>query len=104
MSDSELLARFAGELARTIAAESGATSDEINSEVKKAERGETMPVRFLRRTRHLTDGGIIGSKEFVREVASRFRDEVSLKRHRFSRGSLDNGTALYCFKRLRMTT
>ena len=104
LTASELMARFAGELARTIAAESGACPEEIASEVEKAERGETMPVRFLRRTRHITDGGIIGGKEFVRNVAARFRDEASLKRHRLSRGSLDDGSVLYCFKQLRLTT
>ena len=104
LSDSELMARFAGELARTIAAESGASSEEIKSEVERAERGDTMPVRFLRRTRHITDGGIIGSKEFVREVAARFRSDAELKNRRFSRGAPDGGTAIYCFKRLRLQT
>ena len=104
LNDSEIMSMFAGELARTIAAESGATSEEIEGAVEKAKRGESMPVRFLRRTRHFTDGGILGSKEFVREVALKFRDDSPERRKRFSHGSLDNGSALYCLKRLRMTT
>ncbi len=104
LDDSEIISMFAGELARTIAAESGAASGEIESAVEKAKRGESMPVRFLRRTRHLTDGGILGSKAFVREVAAKFQDDSPSRWKRFSRGSLDNGSALYCLKRLRKIT
>ena len=46
--------------------------EELDETVKKAKRGETMPVRFLRRTRHWTDGGIIGSKEFIQKTACYF--------------------------------
>ena len=104
MSDSEVFSVFAGELARTIAAESGAGSEEIHATVAKAERGESMPVRFLRRTRHFTDGGILGSKEFVRQVAAKFQKDSQSRQKRFSRGALPDGSKLYCLKRLRLTT
>jgi len=96
-----VFAMFRGELARTIASESGASSDEIRERTAAAERGESMPLRFLRRTRHWTDGGIIGSKEFVRETAALFRDREKVLKKRLSRGASDTGAALYCFKRLR---
>jgi len=101
LTPSELFSKFAGELARTIAYESKCFSDEISERVKKAERGETMPVKFLRRTRHWSDGGIIGSKAFIREVATQFRDESKVLQKRFSHGTQENGSALYCFKMLR---
>ncbi len=104
LGDAEIYSMFAGELARTVAAESEATSEEIEAAVKKAERGESMPMRLLRRTRHFSDGGIIGSKEFVLLIAAKFRDEAELKRRRLSRGSLDSGAPIYCFKRFRKTT
>ena len=101
MSVEELHIRFRAELARTIAYESGLTGEELHSRVEELKRGETMPVRFLRRTRHWTDGGIIGSKAFVRTVACRFRDESDVMRKRFSRGEIDAGPPLYCYKVLR---
>jgi REP element-mobilizing transposase RayT len=98
-----LFAMFRGELARTIANESGASEEEMRDSVKAAERGESMPLRFLRRTRHWSDGGIIGSKEFVRETAALFRGRERVAGKRLSRGVSDSGAVLYCFKRLRLT-
>ena len=100
MGKDEIFAEFAAEIARTIAYESGASQEEIDKSMEKAKRGDSMPLKFLSRTRHWTDGGIIGSKAFVREVASEFRDETLVLKKRFSRGVIHNGSPLYCFKRL----
>ena len=100
MTREELHALFRSELARTIANESSLDEEETRAKMRKAERGETMPVRFLRRTRHWTDGGIIGSKSFVRDVALKLGDGAKRAGKRFSRGAVDDGH-LYCYKVLR---
>jgi REP element-mobilizing transposase RayT len=96
----ELCREFRGELARTIAYEENLTSEEINEEIEKARKNETMPIRFLRRTRHFTDGGIIGSKRFIQETATLFREKKKVMKKQFSRGRSVSGY-LYCFKNLR---
>lgn len=101
LSDESILAEFRGELARVITAERGATSEEIHEASEHARtRGDSMPVRFLRRTRHFTDGAIIGGKAFVLEVGSQFHDPERIRKKQLSRGNVAGG-ALYCFKRLR---
>jgi hypothetical protein len=101
LSDTDILAEYNGELARVMAAERGETSEGIHAAAEHARtRGDSMPVRFLRRTRHWTDGAIIGSKEFVLEVGSRFHDPERVRKKQLSRGETAHG-ALYCFKRLR---
>jgi len=97
----ELASEFRGELARTIAYEQGLNEKEATEKITKAKRGETMPVRFLRRTRHFTDGGIIGSKIFIQETASLFRTEEKVMKKQFSRGRIDSGVHLFCYKALR---
>jgi len=101
LSDDEIMAEFRGELARVLTAERGGTSEEIHAASERARtRGDSMPVRFLRRTRHWTDGAIIGSKAFVLEVGSQFHDPERVRKKQLSRGEVAGG-ALYCFKRLR---
>jgi REP-associated tyrosine transposase len=97
----ELIALFRGELARTIACETGQSSEELYETVQKAKKGVSMPLRYLRRTRHWTDGGIIGSKEFILNVATHFtKDKEKLLKKQLSCGKTDTGEYLYCFKRL----
>jgi REP element-mobilizing transposase RayT len=98
-----LYAVFRGELERTIANESGASEDEMRRRVAAAKRGESIPLRFLRRTRHWSDGGIIGSKEFVWKTATLFRGRGKVIVKRPVRGTTASGTIIYCFKRLRLT-
>ena len=73
MNDEQVIAEFRGELARIRAWESdrdgkldakGRTKAEVATR-KARTKGDSMPVRFLRRTRYWTDGAIIGSKAFV---------------------------------------
>ena len=103
LSDDNIFKRFNSELARTIAYESGLVGNDITSEMNKAKRRESMPIRFLRHTRHWTDGGIIGSKAFVKEIACHFRTKTYVDEKRFSHGKMESGVPLYCFKRLRLT-
>ena len=67
-----------------------------------ARKGESMPVKYLRRIRHITDGGIIGSKLFVQETASLFREKKCVMKKKFSHGKTDDGITLYCYKYLRL--
>jgi putative transposase len=101
LAPSEVFAEFKGDLARMMAAERGKTSEEVHAAAERARtRGDSMPVRLLRRTRHWTDGAIIGGKAFVLEVGSRFHDPERVRKKQLSRGEVQ-GVALYCFKRLR---
>jgi hypothetical protein len=88
-------------LARTIAYEAGQNGEELFETIQKAKKGISMPLRCLRRTRHWTDGGIIGSKEFIMNVAEHFvKDKEKLLKKQLSCGKTDTGEYLYCFKRL----
>jgi len=96
----DVYAEFRGELARTIAAETQEHVDLL--EVKKrARRKESMPIRFLRRTRHWSDGAIIGSKSFVRDVSCQFYDKEKVMKKKFSRGQGVDKTIFHCFKNLK---
>jgi hypothetical protein len=100
-SEERLINEFRSEIARTIAYEQGQTPQEIDSAAAIAKKGETMPVKFLRRMRHISDGGIIGSKLFIRETASLFREQNYVMKKRLSHGKTAEGVDLYCFKQLR---
>ena len=100
-TNERLVNEFRSELARTIAYEKNASTEDIENAVAKAKKKETMPVQFLRRMRHLTDGGIIGSKIFVIETASRFRDKKDVIKKKFTHGKTSSGVDLYCYKQLR---
>ena len=100
-TEERLTNEFRSEIARTIAYEKSNNTEEIEAAVANARKGETMPVQFLRRMRHITDGGIIGSKIFVLETASRFRDKAHVLKKKFSHGRTVTGTDIYCYKQLR---
>ena len=99
-NDDEVFAYFRSELIRIVVGEAGADSEEIHVAQKQARRKESMPIRFLRRTRHFSDGAIIGSKLFIREVAGRFQEQERVNKKQFSRGISPSGTAIYCFRKL----
>jgi hypothetical protein len=112
LSDEAVYREFAGELARIRAWESdqdkkrdenGRSKAEIAAE-KARTKGDSMPVRFLRRTRYWADGAIIGSKGFVQEVSCMFEDpenHARLLKKKLSQGKTPGGQTLICFKRLR---
>ena len=99
-NDDEVFAYFRSELTRIVVGEAGADSEEIHAAQQQARRKESMPIRFLRRTRHFSDGAIIGSKLFIREVAGRFQEQERVNKKQFSRGISPSGTAIYCFRKL----
>ncbi|OVE82789.1 hypothetical protein BVY04_00005 [bacterium M21] len=90
-----------GEFARIIKHERGVTGEELLDEVEKARHGDSMPTRFLRRTRYWTGGAIIGTKCFVQEVALNFETEERMLKKQFGRTELDKGDALYSFRQLK---
>ncbi len=99
-TDAELFAFFRGELARIITAETGASSEEIYAARDKARQKESMHVRFLRRTRHFTEGAILGSKQFIRQTGSQFDNPERIHKKHLSRGTSPTGM-LYCFRNLK---
>jgi putative transposase len=92
---------FRAEIARTIVSERAESSEaDIRDAMDKAKCGDSMPVKFLRRTRHWADGAIIGSKAFVQEAACQFEDKERVLKKTLSRGKTPDGIALHCFRRL----
>ncbi|OVE77884.1 hypothetical protein BVX99_01350 [bacterium F16] len=108
LSNDEVIAEFRGELARIGAWEEdqdrkltadGKTKASVAAE-KAREKRDSMPVRFLRRTRYWTDGAVIGSKAFVQEVGCMFEDRERIMKKQLSRGTVPDGGVLHCLKRL----
>ena len=100
-TDKKLLSEFAGELMRVMESERGVRGEKLDEAVNTAKKGESMPLRFLRRTRHWTYGGIIGSKAFVLETACYFRDKEKVLKKQFSHGKTSHNQSIYCFKILK---
>jgi putative transposase len=103
LSDDDVLQIFKSELARTQAVEAGVVGDELEDVIKDAKKPDRMSVRFLRRTRHWTDGAILGTQSFVREIASLFHDKKQVMKKRLSEGTDADGRSLTCFRVLRQT-
>jgi len=101
-SDEQLISEYRCEIARTISYEQRDSTEKTEEAMAQARKGESMPVRYLRRMRHISDGGIIGSKLFVQETASLFRDNKYVMKKKFSHGQTANGIDLYCYKSLRL--
>lgn len=101
-TDDEVYAEFRSQMARTVAREQGASEEDILNIAEKARKNDSMPICFLRRTRHWTDGAIIGSKAFVQEVGILFDDKDRVLRKQFSSGTTSEGLVMHCFKRLKL--
>jgi len=64
-------------------------------------RRESMHLRYLSRTRHFTEGAILGSKEFILQGALQILSPERARHKQFSRGTPPTATSpLYCFKKL----
>jgi hypothetical protein len=70
MTAEEVFAEFAGELARTIAAERG---EDPLAAMAMARSRKVPRIRYLRRTRLFSDAGILDDRVFVREAAQAAR-------------------------------
>ena len=101
VSDEDVFCEFAEQMTRIIVHESGGTTEEVEEAGKEARKKESMPVRFLRRTRHWSDGAIIGSKAFVQEMGCRFDDKQRVMKKQLSQGKTISGVSIHCFRRLR---
>ena len=88
--------QFRVEFARIAAAESGHGPEEIEQAMAEAECRPAFTTRLDRRVRYWTDGVIIGSKAFVLEIASAFRQNPD--RHRLGRSAAGE---LFSWRRLR---
>ncbi len=99
-TDRDLFAFFRGELARIIAAESGASSEEIYAARDEARQKESMHICFLKRTRHFTDGVILGSQMFIRQTGAKFGNPERIRKKQLARGFSPTGVVLYCFRKL----
>ena len=95
-----VMSEFRGEIARTIAYESGLRNEELHQAIEEGKKKESMPLRYLRRTRHWSNGGIIGSKAFVQEIGCQFNDKKRVMKKKLSRGRTVGSGILYAFKRL----
>ena len=102
MTDNDLYTFFKGEIARITASESGKNSETIHEAKASARRKESMPIRFLRRTRHFTDGAILGSKLYIREIGSHFEDPSRINKKQLSRGQSPTGPTIYSFRKLKL--
>jgi REP element-mobilizing transposase RayT len=100
-SESRVIAELRGELARTIAAESGADSEAIHAAKEVAKREPTLVLTCLRRSRYWTDGAIIGSKAFVQRVGGEILGPARMARKRLARGPDSSGAILHSYRLLR---
>ena len=100
-TDKEVYGEPRGEIARTISYESGVTEG-LHKIKEQAKKKETIPLRFLRRTRHWIDGLIIGSKAFVQEAECQFCDGNRVLQKQFGSGSDQTGNVLHCYRLLRL--
>ena len=100
-TDDEVYSEFRGEIARTISYELG-TRENLHAVKEEAKKKESMQIRCLRRTRHWTDGLIIGSKAFVQETGCQFYDRKRVLKKQLSSGADQAGNVLHCYRRLRL--
>jgi len=98
-SDQQILHEFGACLARMAAAERQLDEDEIETAVAEALRGPTFDLVVTRRIRFWTDGAIIGSKTFIRELSTTFFGPERTEKKRFARSTGD--AELFALRRLR---
>ncbi len=103
-SDDQVMGEFRARIRAVLELEQNPAiqEDELHEAIEEARQGETMPLKLLRRIRHLSTGGIVGTKLFVRETAMKHRDTDYVNNKQFSRGTAPDNTVLYCFRRLRL--
>ena len=99
--DDQIYAEFGSSLTIIIATEQGSDALEMRETGAQSRRKESMPIRFMRRTRHFTDGAILGTKIFIRETGGQFNDPSRVNKKQLSRGHNLAGAAIYCFRKLR---
>ena len=101
-SDGRVTAELAANLARIAAGERGEDSETIFAEEEAARTSrDRFTVTARRRVRYWTDGAVIGSELFVREVAAKLFDAKRALRKRLARGiQPDSSDPLFAYRRL----
>ena len=103
-SDQRVVAELAADMGRIAAGERGEDSEAIFAEEDAARNTrEHFTITVRRRVRYWTDGAVIGSEIFVREVAATFSDAKRALRKRLAKGSppgSGNSPSLFAYRRL----
>jgi putative transposase len=99
--DRRVVAELAATLARVAAAERGEDSEAIFAAEEAARTvRDRFPVTVRRRVRYWTDGLVIGSELFVRELAAAVLDPVRARRKRLAKGHSPDAPPLFAYRRL----
>ena len=103
LTDREVLLEFQSDLARVLTAESGATSEEIAAAQQAARKGSGFMLTVQRRVRYWSDGAIIGSKLFVRNVGAELINRERAPKKKLARSRVSGGdlAGLYSWRLLR---
>jgi len=93
-----IVARLRENLARTTAIESGLNESEVAAAVNDARWKPRFSLTVSRRVRHWSDGAVIGSKLFVKQMTVEFYGEERAEKKRFD----ESGAGLVSFRQLRV--
>lgn len=96
----ELQAELRGQIARTLAMDDELDGEEVQAAYEEGKTKPPLSLRADRRLRYWTDGLIIGSRDFVREVGSQIFGHERAKRKRFTKAESPEGDALYSYRKL----
>ena len=99
-----VLREFEADMTRLTVAEAGGSSEEIAAAERAARKGSGFALTVRRRVRYWSDGAIIGSKQFVRELAAELihRERAAKKRLARSRSAESGALArLHAWRFLR---
>jgi REP element-mobilizing transposase RayT len=105
LSDIEVLAELNADIARVAASEQDATPEEITAAREAARKGSGFVLTVRRRIRYWSDGAIIGSKVFVRDIASNLVNPERVEKKRLAAAREGNGgriAGLYSWRFLRI--
>jgi len=100
-SDDRVAAELYADIARVAASERGESSDAILAAGKSAREAPTLPLLITRRVRYWSDGAIIGSKMFVRNITAEIFGPARARTKRLAATESVDGTALFAFRQLR---
>jgi putative transposase len=97
-----LQSELRADMARTIAAESGASGEEIREAHEAALKRPPLVLQATRRLRYWNDGAVIGSKLFVQGIAAELYGSERAAKRRYGKGLLpETATAIFSLRCLR---
>ncbi len=97
LDDGQIVACLGIHLVRLVAIEAGMDGDGVGEAVREVKSKPRFALSVSRRVRHWSDGAIIGSRLFVRNMTAEFYGQERAERKRFD----ESGTALVSFRQLR---